>query len=81
MDPATLYVLFTLADGQRHTWSAEYATKAQCEDARQTTLTGQAKRPGKTVTWSYCWVHGTHPTEWMGEKIIYGVPLDPKHYR
>ncbi|WP_439541951.1 hypothetical protein [Hyphomicrobium sp.] len=77
MEPATLYMLYKLADGTEHLYKGHFGSPDLCETSRDR-MTEQPS-PRVTILKSVCWEHGTWAPDWIAEKHINGAPIDPKY--
>lgn len=81
MEPTTLYVLYKLQDGLERVREFAFDSVAECE-AYRATIPDRIK----VVRYSCeAYTPGLQPPNWyrahLDNKVIHGVPLDPKHYR
>lgn len=77
MDPATLYVLFLLADGSERLQRAHMQTMAGCEQFRAWVV--ERKPDGQEILNSVCWPLGADDAPTWTNRPIHGVPLDAKY--
>jgi len=77
MDPATLYLLYTLADGSERMWQKAFPSTETCQSFIATAI--KIQPDGVTVVNSVCWPLGKTPPTWVTDRPVYGTPLDPKY--
>lgn len=75
MDPVTLYVLVLTPTGIEKLSHLHRPTMADCETLRARIL--ESAPVTNTVLNSVCWPQGKWPPDWVRQRPIHGVPLDP----
>lgn len=77
MDPATLYIVFKVANGSDRTWQRQFPSTEECEKFVES---ARERSPADTVIVSYaCQSPEVAPPRWIRESLVEGVPLDPKY--
>lgn len=77
MEPATLYLLYKLADGSDRMWQRQFPSMEMCEEFVSRV---SARKPTDIdLVNSACWPLGKTPPTWVTDRPVYGVPLDPKY--
>ncbi len=79
MDPATLYILVKLADDREHVYRRHLTTMAGCKTLEARVIERSPEK-GMEILKSGCWPLGATPPDWTNVPI-YGVPVDPRHFR
>lgn len=75
MDPATLYILLTYANGYERVVTLQAGGMADCEQ-RFSELS--KKTPDHvTIKRHACWPRGDLPPDWVAARPVVGVPLAP----
>ena len=77
MEPATLYLLYKLADGSKRMWQRPFPSMETCEGFVSEVV--KRKPSGIVALNSACWPLGKTPPTWVTDQPVYGVPLDPKY--
>jgi hypothetical protein len=76
MDPATLYLVFTVGGGPERTYIGHFANKPACEAS----LARMAERKAHDVSHvrSVCLVRGDYAPDWLPTGVFHVDTLDPK---
>ncbi len=77
MELATLYLVYKIGNGPETTYRGLFRDRAACEASLARKI--ERKSPEVTYVIWQCWEHGTPAPDWIAEKLIHGVPLNPKY--
>ncbi len=73
MEPATLYLLYKMADGTEHRHSGQFPSKAVCEEK----LAERMSDPRYTITNAVCLTRRDYAPKWLWGGAFHIDTLDP----